>query len=215
MSKPTHASRSERSHSRLLIEGAPPRFPSVYRRFLRQSDQVDVALTRLRISTLRLRDIDLTRVGRMRIVLAELTTSAWEVETHRALLDPRREAALRTLIARLQSGALGIRAAPLRAWSPDFSIFHRDEAHPRALLGPHWLESTPGFRGPRFAFSVSGSDATKVAQRFERLWESAYDVGPAVARLLGGTLEALDRLTRSENRSIVAAPQNWGRYMPP
>lgn len=203
------------SPSRLLIEGSPPRFPTVYRRFLRCSDRVDVALTRLRIATLQLRDADLERVTRLRIVLAELTTSAWEVETHRSLLDPRRAAALRTLIVRLGEGAVQIRAAPLRAWSPDFSVFHRGDRPRRALLGPHWLEASPGFPGPRFAFSVAGTDARRVAMHFSKLWDSAYDVGPAVARLLGGTLEALDRLTPPGNRSIVAAPQNRGRYMPP
>lgn len=203
-----------RQRSRLLIEGSPPRFPAVYRALLRDSTRVDVALTRLRIATLRLGATDLDSVRRLRIVLAELTTAAWEVETHRALLNPQREPMLRVLISAIQSGTLQVRAAPLASWSPDFTIFRPDEGRTTALLGPHWLEATPTSRGPRFGFLVSGREAARVADRFERVWAEAYDVGPAVGRLLGSTLEAIDRLTPFRDRSIVFAPQDRG-ILPP
>lgn len=199
---------------RLLIEGSPPRFPSVYRGLLRDSTRVDVALTRLRIATLRLQSADLIAVRRLRIVLAELTTAAWEVETHRALLNPRREPMLRALISGIQKGKLQVRAAPLASWSPDFTVFHPEEGHSRALLGPHWLEATPSSRGPRFGFLFSDREAMRVADRFERVWAEAYDVGPAVGRMLGNTLAAIDRLTPFRDRSIVSAPQNLGNLPP-
>jgi hypothetical protein len=199
---------------RLLIEGSTPRFPSVYRGLLRRSTRVDVALTRLRIATLRLQAADLSTVRRLRIVLAELTTAAWEVETHRALLNPRREPMLRELISGIQNGTLQVRAAPLASWSPDFTVFHPDEGDSQALLGPHWLEAAPTSRGPRFGFFVSGREAMKVADRYERVWADAYDVGPAVGRLLGNTLAAIDRLTPFRDRSIVSAPQNRGNLPP-
>lgn len=199
---------------RLLIEGSTPRFPGVYRGLLRRSSRVDVALTRLRIATLRLRAADLGSVRRLRIVLAELTSAAWEVETHRALLNPQREPLLRGLISRIQDGSLQVRAAPLASWSPDFTVFHPDDGGNQALLGPHWLEATPASRGPRFAFLVSGRDAMRVADRYERVWAEAYDVGPAVGRLLGSTLAAIDRLTPFRDRSIVSAPQNLGNLPP-
>lgn len=199
---------------RLLVEGSTPGFPSTYRRLLGHAKRADIALTRLRISTLQLRARDVARLDRMRLLLAELTTSAWEVETHRALLDPRRESVLRLLIERLRAGDLLIRAAPLAGWSPDFTVFHRAERAPRALLGPHWLEPTPGRRGPRFAFLAKGADARRVARHFERVWSTAYDVGPAVARLLGGTLAAIDRLTKVAGSDIVSAPSNQG-ILPP
>lgn len=199
---------------RLLVEGAAPRFPTVYRRWLGRSTRTDIALTRLRIATLRLAPRDLARVRRIRLVLAELTTSAWEVETHRALLDPGRAPALRTLVRALQTGNLQVRSAPLAAWSPDFTVFHRDDGRPTALLGPHWLEATPGVPGPRFAFAVQGRDARRVSRCFARIWDSAYDVGPAVSSLLGGTVATLDRLTPPLDRGIVSAPQNRG-VLPP
>lgn len=199
---------------RLIVEGAAPRFPTVYRRWLRHARAADVALTRLRIATLRLDPHDLVRVDRIRLVLAELSTSAWEVETHRALLDPGRGPVLRLLVDRLRSGTLEVRSAPLAGWSPDFTVFHGEAPACRALLGPHWLEPTPGLAGPRFAFAVGGRDARSVAERFARIWDSAYDVGPAVTRLLGGTVEALDRLTPPGDRGNVAAPQNRG-VLPP
>lgn len=202
---------------RLLIEGVSPRFPAVYRRWLGRSDRVDIALTRLRIATLRLEVDDLRRVDRIRIVLAELSTSAWEVETHRALLDPRRAPVLRRLVDLLRTGRLRVRSAPLAGWAPDFTVFHRDGAGaggPRAIVGPHWLEGSPGLQGPRFAFAVHEHDARRVAERFERIWERAYDVGPAVTRLLGGTMEALDRLTPTIGQGIVSAPQHRGTLPP-
>ncbi|MEQ9569502.1 MAG: hypothetical protein RLN75_04880 [Longimicrobiales bacterium] len=199
---------------RLLVEGFDPRFPGIYRRWLRASSGADIALTRLRIATLRLAPRDIARLGRLRLVLAELSTSAWEVETHRALLDPGRGPVLRALVKRLQDGTLEVRSAPLAGWSPDFTVFHRPDHAPRALLGPHWLEPTPGLDGPRFAFAVGGRDARHVADRFARIWAAAYDVGPAVTRLLSGTVEALDRLTPPSDRGIVSAPQNRG-VLPP
>lgn len=196
---------------RLLIEGQAPGFPATFRQHLQAADRADIALTRLRIATLRLRRRDLAKLGGIRLLLAELTTSAWEVETHRALLDDRREPVLRALIRRLEEGELEIRAAPLAAWAPDFTVFHREGRDPRALLGPHWLEPTPGQRGPRFAFLVDGADADRVAERFARVWASAYDVGPAVGRLLGGTLGALDRLTHSASRGYRSgSPRSGG-----
>lgn len=200
---------------RLLVEGTAPSFPSVYRRLLRRSETVDVALTRLRIATLKLEEADVAGLVRFRLVLAELTTSAWEVETHRALLDPGREGVLRALIERLQGGGLEVRAAPLGAWSPDFSVFRGSaDGPPTALVGPHWLEPSPGRGGPRFAFMVGGEDARRVSVRFDRLWRRAYDVGPAVGRLLGGTLAVLDRLTPPGNPDIVSAPHIRG-VLPP
>lgn len=198
---------------RLLVEGVPPRFPTIYRRWLRGCRRADIALTRLRIATLRLAPHDLGRVGRIRLVLSELSTSAWEVETHRTLLDPGRGPVLRMLVSRLRAGTLEVRSAPLAGWSPDFTVFHGD-AGERALLGPHWLERTPGMGGPRFAFAVGGADAVRVAERFARIWDGAYDVGSAVARLLGGTVEALDRLTPPAGEGIVSAPQFRG-VLPP
>ena len=208
------SSSPRRGKPRLLIEGSTPRFPNVYRGLLRRSTRVDVALTRLRIATLRLRAEDLGQVRRLRIVLAELTTAAWEVETHRALLNPQKEPLLRGLISSIQDGKLQVRAAPLASWSPDFTVFHPDDGDCQALLGPHWLEATPSSRGPRFGFHVSGREAMRVADRYERVWGEAYDVGPAVGRLLGGTLAAIDRLTPFRDRSIVSAPQNLGNLPP-
>ncbi|MBT8336627.1 MAG: hypothetical protein KJO11_08480 [Gemmatimonadetes bacterium] len=194
------------TRTRLLIEGEDPAFPLVYRRNLRRCTGADIALTRLRIATLRLRKRDVDHLVRLRLLLAELTTSAWEVETHRALLDPRRAPMLRILIALLESGRLEFRAAPLAAWAPDFTVFHGSEGPRRAVIGPHWLESSPG-QGPRFGAVVSGIEARRVGERFDRIWRRAYDVGPAIARLLGGTLAAVDRLTPPSRSGIVPALQ--------
>lgn len=207
---------------RLLVEGSSPRFPAVYRRWLAASDEVDIALTRLRIATLRLEERDLARVERLRIVLAELSTAAWEAETHRVLLDPRRGPMLRRVIDLLREGRLQVRSAPLAGWAPDFTVFHQRSRTvgadalppPRALLGPHWLEASAGLAGPRFAFEVHGADADRVSNRFGVIWDRGYDVGPAVTRLLASTMDTLDRLTPSIRQSIVFAPHDRG-VLPP
>lgn len=195
----------------LLIEGSDPRFPTLYRRWLARADQADIALTRLRIATLRLETRDLARVRKIRIVLAELSTAAWEAETHRALLNPGRSPPLRRIIEMLREGRLQVRSAPLAGWAPDFTVFHRrsgpDASSTRALLGPHWLEPASGLDGPRFAMATRGSDARRVAECFETIWGRAYEAGPAVARLLGATMEALDRLTPPGQIGIVSAPR--------
>ncbi len=202
------------SEARLLIEGSGPRFPVVYRGLLATSTKVDIALTRLRIATLRLQPGDLDQVRSLRIVLTELTTAAWEVETHRALLNPRREPQLRALIEGIRSGRVEVRSAPLATWAPDFTLFHGVRTAPVALIGPHWLETGPGRRGPRMAFEVTGPDARRLASAYTRIWDDAYDVSPAVGRMLGHTLDALDRLTPSGDPGMVSAPQNWGSLPP-
>jgi hypothetical protein len=177
--------------ARLVDEGTRPDVPALFRRHLRRHARAEVALTRLRILALRLGAGDVARLPSLRLLVAHPRAAEWEVEVHRALLDPVRRPAVRGLVHALVDGRIAVRAAPLGGWSPDFSVFHGDDGPRRGLVGGHWLERPHPDRGPVLGIELGRPGARALARRFADLWAGAYDVTPALTGLLGRTAERL------------------------
>lgn len=169
---------------RLLDERSVPDFRACFGALARRATTLDVAVTRIRLTTLELDVGELAGLTRMRVLLAEVRAPLLDVEAHDALLDPAREVTLRHLIAELARGRLQVRAAPLGGWAPDFSVFHGRRGPVGALVGPHWLERPYPYRGPAWATLVGPAPARRVAARFDELWRAGHDVSPALARIL-------------------------------
>lgn len=184
--RPRRRSRSAtRTPARLLDEGSRPDVPAIYRRHLRRSVRADIALTRLRILRLRIPAGDVTALPELRLCVAHPRAAEWEVEVHRALLDPSREKMVRRLVAGLTGGRISIRAAPLGGWSPDFTVFHAPEGPRRGVVGAHWLERPHPERGPILGIEVARAGARALSRRFDEIWSAAYDITPALIGLLG------------------------------
>lgn len=177
------------TRARFVDESTRPDMPALYRRHLRTSRTADIALTRLRILGLRLNAADVAQLPRIRLCVAHPRAAEWEVEVHRSLLDPSRAAPVRGLISALAQGRITVRAAPLGGWSPDFTVFGRDSGPRRALVGSHWLERPHPERGPVIGVELAGAGARALSRRFDDVWESAYEVTPALAGLLGRAID--------------------------
>jgi hypothetical protein len=161
---------------------------------------LDVALTRIRLSTLDLGRSELDRVRSIRLLLAEINAVQLDSEAHGIMLREDKRETLHALSARLAEGLIEVRSAPLGGWSPDFSIF-RDSTGPAALLiGPHWFERPFPHRGPAFAALHGPEAATRALRRFEETWEKAHDIGPAVQSIL----ERAERAERLSATRVVA-----------
>lgn len=168
----------------LLDERRRPDFRDAFGALARRATAIRTAVTRVRLTTLDLSDGELAGVRSFRVVLAELNALTLDAEARTLARLPHRAAALRDLTARLESGRLEVRAAPLGGWSPDFTVFE-DAGGPFAVLaGYHWLERPYPHRGPALAFLHTGDAARLAARRHEEVWEAAHDVGPALWSLL-------------------------------
>ena len=194
----------------LLDERSDPDFRRVFGWLCGRSTEVDVALTRIRLSTLDLDAAELARVRRLRLLLAEVNAVSLDAEAHGLLQDPRRGAALRRLADLLDRGVIEIRAAPLAGWSPDFTVFSSDAGPEAALLGYHWFQRPFPHRGPALAALHGAGDARRVRARFEEAWGAAHDIGSAVE----GILERSRRAARDRS-SPTRSPAGGGAVSEP
>jgi hypothetical protein len=168
----------------LFDERSRPDFRDVFGRMLADASHVDVALTRLRLSALDLRAVELRHLRRLRLLLAEVNAVSLAGEAHAILADPERSGSLRFLAALVDRGVVRIRAAPLAGWSPDFTVF-RGPSGPRAvLLGFHWLERPFPFRGPALASLHGPAGAALAGRRFDEAWSRAHDIRTAIHGIL-------------------------------
>lgn len=168
----------------LLDERSDPDFRRVFGWLCSRSLEVDVALTRIRLSTLDLDAAEVARLRRLRLLLAEVNAVSLDVEAHALLGDPRRGATLRRLGRLLDLGVIEVRAAPLAGWSPDFTVFSSDAGPEAALLGYHWFQRPFPHRGPALAALHGSRDAVRVKLRFEEAWARAHDIGAAIRGIL-------------------------------
>ena len=146
--------------------------------------RVDVALTRLRLSALDLRSVELRSLRRLRLLLAEVSSASLGAEAHAVLADPERGRSLRHLSELLERGLVLVRAAPLAGWSPDFTVFHGGDGPRAVLLGFHWLERPFPYRGPALASLHGPAGAALAGRRFDETWGRAHDIRPAVLGIL-------------------------------
>jgi hypothetical protein len=167
----------------LLDERSRPDFRETYGALVSRARRLDVALTRLRLSTLDLTEAEVGRLARVRLLLAQVSAVALDAEAHAVLHRSDRAENLRRLAALLHTGRIEVRSAPLAAWSPDFSVFSGDDGPVAVIVGPHRFERG-GFGGPSLA-SVHGPDgAGRTLARFEDVWAAAHDISPAVTGIL-------------------------------
>ena len=168
----------------LLDDRGRPDFREAYGMLAQRSSGLDVALTRIRLSTLDLSEAELGRMSRIRLLLSEVSAAALDAEAHAVLHRASMASNLRRLLMLLHLGRIDVRSAPLGGWAPDFSIFW-DDARPFALLvGPHRFDRGAAHQGPVLA-SVHGSRAAvRAASCFRELWSSAHDIRHAIASIL-------------------------------
>ena len=172
------------THSFLLDERGSPTFRSAFVDLARKSNRIDTALSRIRLAGLDLERAELRSVRHIRLVLGEVNARTLRSEAEALSTDATRARQLRFLVLRLLRGSIEVRASPLSGWTPDFSVFRGDEGA-AALIGHHWFQHPYPFRGPAFGTIHSGLDAARVAIRFEGLWATAHDIGPALRSVLG------------------------------
>lgn len=174
----------------LLDERSRPDFREAFGQLARRSDAISVAVTRVRITTVDLTREELALVSSLRVLVAELSALRLDGEARALRTEPRRSGNVAHLLEMLESGRLEVRSAPLGGWSPDFTVFASGGAAHSVLTGFHWFERPYPHRGPALASLHAGDAARLAARRFEDVWDSAHDVGPAVwsimARAEGG-----------------------------
>jgi len=168
----------------LLDERSDPDFRAHFGRALERSRAVDVALTHLRLTTLDLTAREVAGLDRLRLLLAEVSAEALDVEAHRILLHPSRARPLRRLRSLLAEGVIEIRSSPLAGWSPDFTVFSGPDGPFAALLGFHWFQRPFPHRGPALASLHGPEAARRVHVPFEEAWTRAHDIAPAIVGIL-------------------------------
>ena len=168
----------------LLDERSRPDFRDVFGQLARGSEAISVAITRVRITTVDLTRDELARVSSLRVLVAELSALRLDAEARALSTEPRRSDNVAQLLEMLESGRLEVRSAPLGGWSPDFTVFETAGAAHSVLTGFHWFERPYPHRGPALASLHAGDAARLAGTRFEDVWASAHDVGPAVWSIL-------------------------------
>jgi hypothetical protein len=185
----------------LLDERASHGFRDRFGRLTSLASEVDVAVTRVRLSLV---DLSLDEVGnlhQLRVLLAEMNALRLAAEAESVLADPGRARNLRLLIRLLGEGRILVRSAPLGGWAPDFSVFRAEGRPFSVLIGVHsFLRPTP-LPGPLFVSEHGSAAANAAAGRFDELWSRAHDVSDPIRQLLS----RLDREIGAPGRSADGA----------
>lgn len=164
----------------LIDDRSAPGFRSVYGQLLRRASALDVALTHLRLSTLDFSADELARVGRIRLLLAEVSAAALDAEAYAVLSGAGDAGNLRRLLILLEEGRVEVRSAPLGGWAPDFSVFSDGGASFALLVGPHRFDVGPLYDGPETASLHGPEGALRMSARFLEVWERGHDISPAI-----------------------------------
>ena len=168
----------------MIDEYGRPDFRDVFGQLARRSEAISAAVTRVRITTVDLTREELAGVSSLRVLVAELNALRLDGEARALRTEPRRWSNVERLREMLESGRLEVRSAPLGGWSPDFTVFAFGGAAHSVLTGFHSFERPYPHRGPALASIHAGDAARLAAKRFEDVWGSAHDVGPAVWSIL-------------------------------
>jgi hypothetical protein len=177
----------------LLDERGRPDFRDVFGALAFRATHVLTAVTRVRLSTVDLREEHLPDLEAMQVLVSEMSALHLDAEARALLQIPGRAHNVRFLVGMLEAGRLEVRSAPLGGWSPDFTVFVDGEGPRAVLVGFHAFERPYPHRGPALA-SVHGDDAARLAAtRHRELWESAHDVGPALWSILSRAAKRASR----------------------
>jgi hypothetical protein len=186
---------------RLVDDRSRPGFRELFGRLARRASSLDVALTRIRLSTLDLSERELASVQRIRLLLAEVSAVSLDAEAYAVLHRGPMATNLRRLTELLHAGVIELRSAPLGGWAPDFTLF-ADRAGPcAALVGPHRFERGQMHDAPVLASLHGRKEAARLAGRFAEMWARAHDIRPAVA----GILSRADRRAASATAATISA----------
>lgn len=169
----------------MLIED-PGAVRRTVRRLLAGSAHADLAVARIRLAALRFRRRELERV-RVRLLLGRLDVDTVAGAPGTAVFGARRKAELERLRDVMRAGRVRVRAAGMVRWDPDFSVFRqsRRDARGTLLVGSHRFDVPDPGRVPALCATLRDEAAVRAGgERFERLWEGGYDVGPVVLETL-------------------------------
>lgn len=168
----------------LFDERADPDFREVFGLLSRRSTWLDVAVTRIRLTTLDLRPAEIASVRRLRLLLTEVNAMTLDAEAHALLAGGDEGETLRHLASLLERKVIEVRAAPLGGWSPDFTVFGSRRGPQAVLLGFHWFQRPYPHRGPALASVHGPRSALLAAQRFDGVWAQAHDIRAAIMGIL-------------------------------
>ena len=169
---------------RLFDERGACDFRKVFGQSLSRSTLVETAILRIRLGAVDLKRSELSRVGRFRVLVAEVNAQTIEEEAHALIRDPEKRGNLDRIMGLLGSGKMEIRSAPLGGWSPDFSVFCDERGPGVLLLGLHWFRHPFPHRGPVWTARFGASEARVAHLRFLELWNGAHEIGPAVRGIM-------------------------------
>lgn len=155
-------------------------FRKRFRHEVMRSLQVDIAVTRMRLTTIDLTEEELLAVQGIRLILAELRAVELDAEAHALMARPQARIRLRRLESLLDRDRVRIRVAPLAGWSPDFTVFHDRQGPRSVLLGFHAFELPHPFPGPALGCHFGRREARAAQTRFEEIWARGHDVVPAI-----------------------------------
>ena len=153
---------------------------AIYGDLARQARHIDVAVDRVRLSSINLSHEELGSVEGLRVLVTEISAATLKFEAEAILADPRRSDNLRVVMRLLAEGRLRVRSAPLFDWAPNFSIFVSPGRDDTLLVGAHWFQIPYPSRGPALAVLHRDAQVGRVRLRFQEMWDLAHDIGPAV-----------------------------------
>ncbi len=168
----------------LLDDRSSPGFRDAFGRLITGASRAQVAVRRIRLSGVDLRSHEVQGLGTLRVLTTEVNAHSLGLEAEALARDSARRSNLALVRRLFERGVVEVRAAPLGGWSPDFSIFHTPEGPAGLLVGPHRFDRSFPLRGPALASVHGPESARRLSERFESLWEDAYEVGPAVLAIL-------------------------------
>lgn len=170
----------------LIDERSTPALRRILGHFLARSASADLAIRRVRIAGIDLTPAELGPLQRCRVLVSRL--DAGSLHDLPAAADA--PAVLRGLLRFVESGRLEVRAAPTVAWNPDFSVFRPADAGPSfTVVGSHYFHEPDQFGGPSLTTIMTAPGPVDLAERrFDEIWDSGYDVLPAVRAALTSLL---------------------------
>lgn len=197
----------------LLDEHSSPDFRTVYVQLASEATTLDVALGRIRLSGMDLGAGEIGGLKRIRLLLGEVNALSLASEAQAAQASATARENLQAVLGLIRKKRILIRAAPLRGWTPDFSVFHRAEAVDpqeespedasadpaiasvpfRALVGLHWFQRPYPHRGPALASIHGEMGARLAARRFEAVWSEAHDISTPILGIIQRADERAER----------------------